>query len=212
MAAPPRKRNRAGEMKREEIRRAAYECFRAGGFHATAVDDICAAAGASKGSFYWHYASKQEVFVDILETWTREIMDQLYEQFEEAVIDADYVVAITEALKREVKRGRVIIPLWLEFIAQGSREPELQGAVAKFHRRARAAIAAILRPAVAERISEPELQAIAATIFGAYLGLVVQDGADPERARAVENVQVFMSLLGRIFQYLPQVEPDAPVQ
>ncbi|MCA9524772.1 MAG: TetR/AcrR family transcriptional regulator [Myxococcales bacterium] len=210
--AAPRRRNRTGESKREEIRRAAYDCFRAGGFHATSVDDICAAAGASKGSFYWHYASKQEVFVDILETWTREVMDQLYEQFEEAVIDADYVAAITEALKREVKRGRVIVPLWLEFIAQGSREPELQAAVSKFHRRARSAIASILRPAVAGRCSEGELQAIAATIFGAYLGLVVQDGADPERAHAVDNVSMFMALLGRLFQYLPHVAPDAPVQ
>ncbi|MCA9540046.1 MAG: TetR/AcrR family transcriptional regulator [Myxococcales bacterium] len=202
-----RKRNPSGEAKRQEIRHAAYACFRDGGYHATTVDDICAAAKASKGSFYWHYGSKQEVFIDILETWTREVMDQLYEQFEEAVITADYSQAISEALIREVRRGRVIVPLWLEFLSQANREPEIQSALSKFHRRARTAIASILRPAISDECSETELHATAATIFGAYLGLMMQDLADPERAQASDNVSTFMGLVGRILRRLPDPEP-----
>jgi AcrR family transcriptional regulator len=198
-----RKRNRSGEAKRAELRQAAYACFRDGGYHATTVDAVCAAANTSKGSFYWHYQSKQEVFIDILETWTREVMDQLYEQFEDSVIDDDYASAITEALVREVKRGRNILPLWLEFVSQAKREPEIQGALSKFHRRARAAIAAILRPAVADNCSEDELQATAATIFGAWLGLLMQDTTDPEYADAPGNVTVFMGLVGRLLGQLP---------
>ena len=57
---------RAAE-KRKQIRTAAYQCFRDGGFHETTVDSICARAKISKGSFYWHYPSKQDVFVDILD-------------------------------------------------------------------------------------------------------------------------------------------------
>jgi AcrR family transcriptional regulator len=193
---PPRRRNRSGELKREEIRRAAYECFRDSGYHETTVDAICLKAGASKGSFYWHYQSKQEVFIDILDTWTREVMDQLYEQFEEAVLDADYVTAVTQALEREVHRGRVILPLWLEFIVQAQRDPEIRAAVAKFHRRARAAIAAIIRPALASRCTEAEIQAVATTTFGAYVGLMMQDVSDPGHADAPSAVTTFMALLG----------------
>ena len=207
---PPRRRNPSGERKREEIRHAAYACFRDGGYHETTVDAICTKANASKGSFYWHYGSKQEVFIDILETWTREVMDQLYEQFEEAVITQDYEQAITEALTREVRRGRVIVPLWLEFVSLAHREPEIQIALSKFHRRARTAIASILRPAVADECSEGEVQAAAATIFGAYLGLMMQDLADPEMSHAAENVASFMGLLGRIFRRLPPPEDASP--
>ena len=121
--SPPTKRNVRGEVKREELRHAAYLRFRDHGYHATSVDDICEAANTSKGSFYWHYQSKQEVFIDILETWTREVMDQLYEQFEEAVIGANYPVTIAEALAREVRRGRVIGPLWVEFLARRATSP-----------------------------------------------------------------------------------------
>lgn len=198
-----RKSSKAGERKREEIRRAAYQCFRDHGYHDTSVDAICAEAGASKGSFYWHYGSKQEVFIDILDTWTREVMDQLYEQFEEAVIETDYVTAITGALVRETRRGRVMLPLWLEFASQAKREPEIQAALSKFHRRARSAIAAILRTAVSWPVSDEQMDATAATIFGAYLGLVMQDIVDTESASASNNVATFMELLRGVFSTLP---------
>lgn len=203
-------RSPRGETKREDIRRAAYTCFRRSGYHATSVDDICEAAKTSKGSFYWHYQSKQEVFIDILETWTREVMDQLYEQFEEAVIGPNYPRTISEALARELKRGKLIGPLWVEFLAQAGREPEIQAALSKFHRRARAAITAILRPAVDQSCTGPELEAASATIFGAYIGLLMQDMTDPDRVPALEQVNIFMGLLGRIFGRLPPGPPVPP--
>lgn len=205
-----RKRTRSGERKREEIRHAAYRCFRDAGYHETTVDDICRAANTSKGSFYWHYESKQEVFIDILETWTREVMDQLYEQFEEAVLDEDYVTAVAEALKREARRGRAILPLWLEFVIQARRDPEIRAALSKFHRRARTAVAGILRPALEDRFSEAEIQAIAATTFGGYLGLMMQDIADPERADGSEIATRFTSLVGRCFRELQTLPPTRP--
>ncbi len=194
-----------GERKREELRRAAYVCFRDKGYHGTTVDMICAATPAptSKGSFYWHYASKQEIFVDVLETWTRTVMDELYEQFEEAVIDDDYVAAVSAALARESKRGRVMVPLWAEFVSLAHREPEIAAALAKFHRRARTAVASILRPVVIEAMSEEELSAVAATAFGAYFGLIVQHTVEPDAANAPEAVRAFMTMLGRILRHVP---------
>lgn len=192
---------RAAE-KRKQIRTAAYQCFRDGGFHETTVDSICACAKISKGSFYWHYPSKQDVFVDILETWTREVMDQLYEQFEDAVMDEDYVAQVTEALAREIRRGRAIVPLWLEFTVHATREPLIREALAKFYRRARTAIAEMLRPALEGKRTEAQIQGIAACIFGAYCGLIIQDLSDPERADATVSVRHFMSVVGPTFAQL----------
>ena len=128
-----------GSQKRAQIRHSAYQCFRDHGYHDTSVDAICEATGISKGSFYWHYPTKQDVFVDILEVWTREVMDELYEQFEDAALADDYSTALTAALSREIHRGRKIVPLWLEFTAQSTREPAIREALSKFYRRARTA-------------------------------------------------------------------------
>lgn len=191
----PKSRTR-GEIRREEVRKAAYRCFQKAGYHETTVDDICAAAGISKGSFYWNYASKQEVFIDILETWTREVMDELYEQFEASVLSPDYVVAISAALERELARGRLIVPLWLEFTIQARHEPEIQVSLSKFYRRARTAIAEILRPAIAQRLSEDELHAVAAVVFGAWAGLIMQDLSDPGGLDSAVVVRRVMEVIG----------------
>ena len=189
-----------GAQKRAQIRHAAYQCFRDDGYHDTSVDQICEAAGISKGSFYWHYAAKQDVFVDILETWTRQVMDELYEQFEEAVLAEDYRVALTKALGREIHRGRVIVPLWLEFTVHATREPAIQEALAKFYRRARTAIAEMLRPVLEDRCTDDEIRGVAACVFGAYAGLIIQDVSDPERADASVSVDRFMAVFGKSFR------------
>ncbi len=191
-----------GERKREQLRQAAYRCFRDSGYHDTTVDAICQRAGSSKGSFYWHYGSKQEVFIDILETWTRQIMDEIDEQFERSVHEDDYISAVTGALENELRRGRVIIPLWMEFTMMARREKEVQLALAKFYRRARLAIAEILRPFWGDKLTESELRGVSATIFGAYTGLVMQELSDPEQADAHEVIERVMNTLGWWFHKL----------
>ncbi len=188
-----------GARKRTQIRQAAYQCFRDHGYHDTSVDQICDAAGISKGSFYWHYSAKQDVFVDILETWTRQVMDELYEQFEDAVLADDYTAALTTALEREIHRGRVIVPLWLEFTVHATREPSIREALAKFYRRARTAIAEMMRPALRDRCTDEEIRGIAGCVFGAYAGLIIQDVSDPERADASVSMRRFMNVFGKSF-------------
>lgn len=183
------------EKKRSAIRKAAFRCFRDAGFHATTIDIICLEAGISKGAFYWYYSSKQEIFIDILSEWSRDVVDELYQQFQEALQQEDYVTSITEAVTRETHRGRSTIPLLIEFSAQGLREPEIRTALSQFYRRIRYAIGEMLRPVLGKRLTESELEAVAATIFGAYSGLMIQELCDPNQAEARDTVRRFMSAL-----------------
>ncbi len=184
-----------GSRKRALIRKVAYQCFRDRGYHETTVDAVCEAAGISKGSFYWHYPSKQDVFLDILETWALEVVDALYEQFEDAVVDDDYRAAVTAALQREIHRGRAIIPLWLEFAAHARRDRAVQAALAKFFTRSRAAIIEILRPALSDRLGEADMRGVAAVVFGGYIGLLIQDLSDSDQVDAMQAAASFMTLL-----------------
>jgi len=49
---------------------AALKVFRAKGYAATRVEDICAAAGLTKGSFFHHFKTKEELAIVAAEHWS----------------------------------------------------------------------------------------------------------------------------------------------
>ena len=51
----------ATAAKAEELAQAAFDLFCSRGIDRVNLDEIAAAAGVTKGSLYWHYASKKEV-------------------------------------------------------------------------------------------------------------------------------------------------------
>lgn len=63
---------------REELLQAALRVIRTKGYAATTVDDICAAAGRTKGSFFHHFDSKEALGVAAAEYWA-ETTGRLFE-------------------------------------------------------------------------------------------------------------------------------------
>jgi TetR/AcrR family transcriptional regulator, transcriptional repressor for nem operon len=55
---------------RQRLLSAATDLIRRQGFSATSVDDLCAAAGVTKGAFFHHFASKEALGVAVVEHWT----------------------------------------------------------------------------------------------------------------------------------------------
>ena len=53
--------------RRSEILAAAFACFVDKGFHATSMQDICAAAKMSPGALYRYFASKDDIIIAIVE-------------------------------------------------------------------------------------------------------------------------------------------------
>ena len=139
MAKPRSKRLSKAEKKRL-IRHAAYRCFVESGYHAATVDRICESANISKGSFYWYFSSKQSIFLDILNNWADEVASELSEQFEPAINNEDRFAAFSVTLEREARRVRAIMPVWLDFLSQMGRDPDVREGLARFHRRIRSII------------------------------------------------------------------------
>jgi AcrR family transcriptional regulator len=58
---------RQSEHTREALISRCLSLFAERGFSSTSVDDIASAAGVTKGAMYWHFASKDEIFLTILD-------------------------------------------------------------------------------------------------------------------------------------------------
>jgi len=55
---------------RDALLDAAVAVVRTQGLHATTVDDLCAAAGVSKGAFFHHFASKEDLAIAAADHWS----------------------------------------------------------------------------------------------------------------------------------------------
>ena len=60
----------AAGTSRARLIEAARSLVRHEGFAATSVDDLCAAAGVTKGAFFHHFASKEALGVALIDDWT----------------------------------------------------------------------------------------------------------------------------------------------
>jgi TetR/AcrR family transcriptional regulator, transcriptional repressor for nem operon len=68
LPAPQRVQPRA-LVTRNALLDAALKVIRGKGYNATTVDDICAAAGVTKGSFFHHFGNKEELAVEATKHW-----------------------------------------------------------------------------------------------------------------------------------------------
>src|SRR3990170_6946284 len=76
MSAPSRRRLTA-EERRTGILDAALAAFSESGYHSSSIDDIAREAGVSKALIYEHFASKQELYADLIARNARELTQRI---------------------------------------------------------------------------------------------------------------------------------------
>src|SRR5512134_1975281 len=69
----------SAENSRTRLLTATIDLVRANGYAATRVEDVCAAAGVTKGSFFHHFASKEDLAIAAAHQWNERAM-QLFMQ------------------------------------------------------------------------------------------------------------------------------------
>jgi AcrR family transcriptional regulator len=73
-AEPPERPGRDKEATRQRILDAAEVVFAQKGYHRAGVEDIIRAANSSKGGFYFHFPSKQGIFLALIDALAPKLM------------------------------------------------------------------------------------------------------------------------------------------
>lgn len=121
------------EETRTRILEAALRRFASVGYSAASVDDICVAAGVSKGAFYHHFPGKQALFLELLNQWLDTIDVGLDAARQQTVPET--LLAFTDMLPGIFAAADGRLPMFLEFWLQASRDEAVwQATVAPYER------------------------------------------------------------------------------
>lgn len=175
MSQPLRTRTRRqlpAPERRAQILDAALRCFSEKGFHEATMDDVARTAGVSKGSLYWHFRSKAELFAGLCEAWSLELFQAWQAEAEAHRGDVVGLVGRVGELSLERLAGEAdLLRAWAEFIV--SRE--LQDQFALIYRESRRLLGEwIQRGIQAGEIRPLPAESVAAAATAGIEGLLIQ--------------------------------------
>lgn len=190
------------EETHQRILDVALEAFARQGYDATGVAEICERAGVTKGGFYHHFRTKQDVFLELLEQWLIEIDAQMAAARNGRGSVSEGLMVMTGMIQNVFLVAGDRLPMFLEFLVQAAHSPVFGQATATPIRR----YADFFSGMIAEGMARGELRAVKpdvmARVFLAFamglltMGLVDPFGADwGEVVR--EGMQTLLAGLGR---------------
>lgn len=156
------------------------------GFGAASVEAIAAAAGFSRGAFYSNFATKEELFLELLQDRVykgyREMMERQGERAQMTVGQRLDWAAKELAERQRGEEGRWLFELWLELLAHAARDREFAALAASFWSGNRVLLAQLTEETYAELGLEMPTEAkhLATAQIALDIGLAVQHMVDPE--------------------------------
>jgi len=95
------KKQAQSELTRKKISEAARGLFVQKGYKATSIEDIVAATGSSKGNIYYHFKSKEGLFLYLLNEWDRDWLDKWQEKQSSYATVTDKLFGLAEQIIQE---------------------------------------------------------------------------------------------------------------
>ena len=189
---------RRAEETRNRILSAAQTCFSRSGFAAASVADICTEAGVTKGAFYYHFTSKQNLFFELLKSWLKVVDLGLETARGSAPTVSDGLIQMAGSTRIIFENSLGYLPLFLEFWQQSIRDPQVWQQVKEPYRAYQQYFRRIVEAGVADGSLKAENPGVAANaLLGLGVGLILQGLIDPADADWAANTQEAVRIMLR---------------
>ena len=158
---------------REKILQAAFTVLSHKGYENTSIKDIAEEAGVAQGLVHYYYKSKQHLVLAVLEFVCHKV--ELGVEGEAGALQA------FEQTKTMLRDSRATNSLYIQLIGVGLHDEMIGGGVRDFIRSERNHVEDIARQVFVEREADSSpARGIAAVVWAAVLGIMVQSLVDPE--------------------------------
>jgi AcrR family transcriptional regulator len=203
--ATPNKHQQRTEATRRKLLSAALRVFARDGFEGSRLEDIAAEAGHTRGAFYANFATKEDLFVALLEQQGAKRITEVSRKFESFSEPGDRRCAIRNFyLRRATDRQWAILSM--EFKLYAFRHSKTRAKLAAAHQRIRESFhVELMNRLKPESTMSPEAEKHAKILLEViWGGLVLEHAYDPKRISAEE----VSHLLGRMFDLIALEKPE----
>ena len=173
----PKLRPEALKARKAHILQAARACFARQGYHQTTMDDIVQEAGLSKGGVYWHFDSKKDLFLAIIESTLSDAQATIQESVASQPSAREKLGAVLAGLAALATSDRFleIAPLMLDGWAQNRQDPDVNEVVIAVYDRYRVSVAQVIEEGITQGEFKPvDTLALTSIVLALYDGLMVQ--------------------------------------
>ena len=182
--------------RRERILDAAFSVFSQRGYRGAGVDEVGRQAETSKGGVYFHFPTKEKLFLELLRTTADRLVakvERKIEPYDDPIERAD--VALRTVLSVFAGHRTMARLFLIDAVGAGS---EFQAELQRLHERFAGIITAQLDAAVEAGIIEPINTRIAGMAwFGALNEVVIRWLMDEDRGRLEDAYPTLRSILLR---------------
>lgn len=119
-------------LRREEIFKAAIACFNENGYYKASVDMICIRAGITKRGLYYHFKSKDVLFIELFHHRGRQYFDHIASCTNHVEDPLEKIRMFVNRGSRFIRQNEDFLRFFVEFMIVGARNPVI-GAVLKAH-------------------------------------------------------------------------------
>ncbi len=178
------------------------ELFSRSGYDATGVAEICQAAGVSKGAFYHHFAGKQALFMELLNSYLNKIDDgfNLMRQ-QDKTID-QVILQMAEMAGALFQSAELHLPIFLEFWTQANHDPAIWKTAISPYRRYQTYFAEMIQVGIQQGSIKPvDAQLASRVLVSLAVGLLMESLFDPQvpdwQQEARQSLELLMNGIGR---------------
>ena len=184
------------QERRQQIMDAALTCFARKGYHKTTMDDIVAESGLSKGSLYWYFKSKDELFFSLINSFFLEIQQDMDAIFEQPTSATDKLRALGREFASFYGEVSEFLNVFFEFWMLGALNEQLNQLFHDMLSRYQGVIAGIIKDGVkAGEFKEVDADQLAVTVMAAYDGLWFYKMLMPNQVDLDRASQTFVETL-----------------
>jgi AcrR family transcriptional regulator len=123
------------QEKKEKILDSAMEVFVKNGYSEARMDDIVNKSGMSKGAIYYHYKSKKDLFLALIEHWETNAFPHFYDKNEIGISSSEILKSFSEVVADVFESRKYVFLAEVEFWAMANRDEDVKDRTQKLYKK-----------------------------------------------------------------------------